>query len=46
MESWWNKESNENRIKWFRLKNKEKSLFPNQQKSETNLGENEEQNDF
>ena len=45
-ESWWNKESNEIEIKRFGLKIKKKSLFQNQQKSEPNLGENEEQNNF
>ena len=45
-ESWWNKESNETRIKWFKLKIKEKSLFLNQKKSKPNLGENEEQIDL
>ena len=43
---WWNKESNETRIKWYRLKIREKSLFQNQQKSEPNLGKNEEQFDL
>ena len=42
-ESWWNNESNEIRIKWFGLKIRDKSLFQNQQKSEPNLGKNEEQ---
>ena len=30
----------------FRLKIKEKSMFQNEQKSEPNLGKNEEQNNF
>ena len=45
-ESWWNKESNETRIKWFRFKIKEISYFQNQQKFEPKLGEIEEQTDF
>ena len=44
-ESWSNKESNETKIKKFGLKIKEQSLFQNQQKSEPNLGKNEEQFD-
>ena len=32
--------------KRFKLKIREKSMFQNQQKSEPNLGKNEEQNDF
>ena len=36
-ESWWKKESNETKIKWFRLKIYEKSLFQNQQKFAPNL---------
>ena len=46
MESWWNKESNETKIKWFQFKIREKSLFQNQQKSKPNFGENEEQFDL
>ena len=46
MESWWNKESNETRLKWFKIKIREISLFQNQQQFEPNLGENEEQIDF
>ena len=46
MESWWNKKSNETRIKQFGFKIKEKSLFENKKKSEPNLGKNEEQNDL
>ena len=45
-EIWWNKESNETKIKNFGLKIREKSLFQNQQKFATNLGENEEQINF
>ena len=41
-----NKESNETKIKRFGLKIREKSLFQTKQKSELNLGENEEQFDF
>ena len=35
-----------NKIKWWRVKIREISLFQNQQKFEPNLGKNEEQNDF
>ena len=35
-----------NKIKRFRVKIREKSLFHNQQKFEPNLGENEEQFDL
>ena len=35
-----------NKIKWFRIKIREISLFRNQKKLEPNLGENEEQIDF
>ena len=45
-ESWWNKESNETRIKWVGVKIKETSLFKNQQIFESNLGKNKEQNDY
>ena len=45
-ESSWNKKSNETRIKWFRYKIREISLFQNQQKFKPNLDKNEEQNDF
>ena len=45
-ESWWNKESNETKIKWFEDKISEISLFQNQKKIEPNLGEIKEQNDF
>ena len=43
---WWNKESNETKIKRFELKIREKSLFQNKQKSAFNLGKNEEQFDL
>ena len=41
-----NKESNETKIKRFGPKIREKSLFQDQQKSKSNLGENEEQIDL
>ena len=34
------------RIKWFKLKIREISLFQNQQKFESNLDKNEKQNNF
>ena len=45
-ESWWNKEYNETRIKWFGIIIKEKSLFGNQQKSITKIGQKYEFNYF
>ena len=46
MESWWNKESNEIKIKWFGIKIMEKSLFENQQKSVLKFGRKDENSDF
>ena len=44
--SWWNKESNETKIKLLGLKIREKSMFQNQQKSAPKFGQNEEPFDF